>query len=38
MCETKYLICPKLYYKNVYILIFVLTFLFRTLFPKIIQN
>ena len=38
MCETKCLICPKLDFKNIYILIFVLTSLFRRLIPKIIQK
>jgi len=38
MCETKCLICPKLDFKNIYILIFVFTSLFRRLIPKIIQK
>ena len=38
MCETKCLICPKLDFKNIYILVFVLTSLFRRLIPKIIQK
>ena len=36
MCETKCLICPKLTYKNVYILIFVLASLSRRICQKII--
>ena len=36
MCETKCLICPKLTYKNIYILIFVLASLSRRICQKII--
>ena len=36
MCETKCLICPKLTYKNIYILIFVIASLSRRICQKII--
>ena len=37
MCETKCLILPKLDFKNIYILIFVLASLLQRLIPKIVE-